>query len=272
MPNMDEIKSALERIAPPGLAEEWDNSGFQVRITDGRQIRRILVSLEISGDVVSEAISKGADMIVTHHPLIFGKISKVDDKQITGNYLIRLIQAGISVYSAHTSFDSALNGTNQYLAEQLGLEEIRPLAPSALPGAEDCGMGRTGVFSEPLSFEAFMQRLVSACDRNIYRIAGKAPESVSKVSLCTGAGAEFIGAAAENGSDVYITGDVKYHDARDACETGVCVVDAGHFGTENIFSENFAAQLRAQKIEGLEVLVSESDLNPFREYALEQKK
>ena len=263
MADIEAVTADIESIAPPYLAEEWDNSGFQIRCCRDGQIRRILVSLEISDDVISEAIGIHADMIITHHPLIFGKISSVDDKSVIGNYIVRLIQAGISVYSAHTSFDSALHGTNQHLAEKLGLEEIRPLFPA---GEEGCGMGREGIYRNGLPFDVFMKRLIAVCDRNIYRIAGSAPESVFRVSLCTGAGAEFIDTARKNGSDVYITGDVKYHDARDACEKGICVVDAGHFGTENIFSGNFAGQLQQKGLKDLEILISASDLNPFRGY------
>ena len=263
MAQIDQVEALIEEIAPAHLAEAWDNSGFQIRCAGKRQIRKILVSLEISENVISEAIGTGADMIVTHHPLLFRKTGAVDDNTVTGNYIIRLIQAGISVYSAHTSFDSARHGTNQYLAEKLGLKEIRPLLPAE---EEGCGMGREGTYEERIPFDVFMKRLISVCDRNIYRIAGPVPESVSKVSLCTGAGSEFIENAWKNGSDVYVTGDVKYHDGRDACERGICVVDAGHFGTENIFSENFSAQLREKNPGDLDILVSRSDLNPFSAY------
>ena len=146
MADIGRIEEAIRQIAPPHLAEEWDNCGFQIRCSADQQIRKILVSLEVSDELVTEAISAGADLIVTHHPMIFGKINSVDDNHITGHYILRLIQAGISVYSAHTSFDSAKRGTNQYLAEQLGLTKIVPMKPAA---EEGCGMGRTGIFPEP---------------------------------------------------------------------------------------------------------------------------
>ncbi len=260
MADIKTIQSAIEQIAPPHLAEEWDNSGFQIRCGAAQEIRRILVCLEISDEVITEAIDENADLIITHHPLIFGKINQVDDKNVTGHYLLRLIQGGISVYSAHTSFDSARKGMNQYLAERIGLTEIRPLFAAS---EEGCGMGREGVYSASISSSEFMERLKSACDENIYRIAGELPKNISKVSICTGSGAEFIDFAKENGSDVYITGDVKYHDARIACEIGLCVVDAGHFGTENIFSVNFADQLKTFELQDTEIIVSKTDLNPF---------
>lgn len=263
MTDLKSIQSAIEQIAPPHLAEEWDNSGFQICCDQAKTVRRILICLEISDEVITEAIAEGADLIITHHPLIFGKIHQIDHKSITGNHIIRLIQSGISVYSAHTSFDSARQGTNQYLAEQIGLEKIVPLVPSS---DESCGMGRIGMYSPSVSSDDFMDRLKSACDENIYRIAGVMPKKISKISICTGSGAEFIPIAKENGSDVYITGDVKYHDARMACDIGMCVVDAGHFGTENIFSVNFAKQLEALIPKEIEIIRSKTDLNPFRAY------
>ena len=260
MADLRAIEEIICRIAPPHLAEEWDNCGFQIRCGSDREIRRILVCLEISDDIITEAVRKKADLVITHHPLIFSGIHSVDDNDVTGKYILRLIQAGISVYSAHTSFDSAEHGTNQYLAERLGLEDIFPLVP-----AEDgrSGMGRRGVYRQPMPFEEFAQRLKEVCDENIFRISGKIPEFISKISLCTGAGAEFIGLAQENASDVYITGDVKYHDARTVCEKGFCVIDAGHFGTENIFTPNFAGQLRELCPQDIEIMEAESDLNPF---------
>lgn len=263
MADIKTIEKVMEQIAPPHLMESWDNCGFQIRCSRQQDIRKILVSLEISDELISEAIEKEADLIVTHHPMIFGKINKVDDADLTGHYILRLVQAGISVYSAHTSFDSAKDGTNQYLAEEIGLSQIVPLEPL---GEEGCGMGRVGVYETPVTFDDFAERLKEACDENIFRMAGKQPDVVKKVTLCTGAGAEFISAAKANGSDIYITGDVKYHDARTACETGICVVDAGHFGTENIFSVNFACQLAELCPEEVEILVAETDLNPFEAF------
>ena len=165
MTDIKVIQAAIEQIAPPHLAEEWDNSGFQIRCDEAQKIRKILVCLEISDEVVAEAVADKADLIITHHPLIFGKISKVDHKNIMGNQIIRLIQAGISVYSAHTSFDSARRGTNQYLAEQIGLEEIMPLVPAS---EEGCGMGRIGIYSSPVKIR--LRRKYLSCCR---RAAGK---------------------------------------------------------------------------------------------------
>lgn len=256
-----DILDAIEKISPAALQESWDNSGFQINLGLDRPVSKVMTCLEISDSVVDEAIDKGVDMIITHHPLIFGKLSKVDAGDIIGNQLIRLISAGITLYSAHTSFDSALMGTNQHLAEAIGLQDVQPMVPSeAYPG---CGMGRWGVYERPKMFAEFIRDVEKICGRSDIRVAGKIPAIVNKVALCTGAGSEFIQPACDMGAEVFITGDLKYHDARHADDIGICVVDAGHFGTEVIFADNMAAQLQELFGEELEVIISETDINPF---------
>ncbi|MGN1349379.1 MAG: Nif3-like dinuclear metal center hexameric protein [Anaerovoracaceae bacterium] len=258
---LNQVLEAIRLAAPEELQEEWDNSGIQIRTEGEQEIQRILTCLEINDDVVEEAIQKKADLIVTHHPLIFSRLSKIDGKDITGNQILRLIQHGISVYSAHTSFDSAARGTNQDLAQQLELTRIVPMFPRA--GHEACGMGRYGVYEEPMLFEDFAELLSEVCPDSFLQIAGRIPEEVARVAICTGSGAEFIDAAAENGADVYVTGDVKYHDARHADDIGLCVVDAGHYGTEILFARNMAGLLLEQLGDAVEIFASQTDINPF---------
>ena len=257
----DQVFAAIRLAAPEELQEEWDNSGIQIRTEEDQEIQRILTCLEISDAVVEEAVQKKVDLIVTHHPLIFSRLSKIDGKDITGNQIIRLIQHGISVYSAHTSFDSAARGTNQDLAEKLQLAQIVPMFP--VPGNEACGMGRYGVYEQPVLFGDFAELLSEVCPDSYLQIAGRIPEAVARVAICTGAGSEFMDAAAERGADVYVTGDVKYHDARHADDLGFCVIDAGHYGTEILFADNMACLLQEQLGDAVEVLVSKVNINPF---------
>lgn len=265
--NIKELVSVINEIAPEELQESWDNSGIQVNADPEKQIKKIMTCLEISDSVVDEAVEKGADAIVTHHPLIFSKLGRIDADQIFGGQIVKLIKNGISVYSSHTAFDSAAHGTNQDLAEQLYLTEITPMEPAE--GHPGCGMGRYGVYDEPALFSDFIEDVAEVCPDAEIRVAGPVPEYVSKVGLCTGAGAEFIDEAAANGVDVYITGDVKYHDARHADDIGLCVVDAGHYGTEVLFARNMAGLLVSALdekglLDGVEVFASESNIDPFR--------
>ena len=261
MITIQEALEAVRRAAPEELQESWDNSGVQILTDPGASVERILTCLEINDDVVEEAVRKKADLIVTHHPLFFSKLSSVRADDVVGAQTIRLIRHSISLYSAHTSFDSAAHGTNQDLAEKLGLEDIRPMYPSETDPA--AGMGRYGIFEEPVSYDEFLQKVTDVCGQSLVRSAGRVPEMVRKAAICTGAGSEFMDDAFAGGADVYLTGDVKYHEARHAYDIGMCVIDAGHYGTEVLFAENMAGLLREGLGYHVEVLVSETDINPF---------
>jgi len=261
MVNIREALEAVRRQAPERLQESWDNSGVQILTDADARIDRILTCLEIESSVVDEAVEKGAKLIVTHHPLLFSRINTIRDDDPEGAWIIKLIQNGISVYSAHTSFDSAPHGTNQDLAEKLGLMDIVPMYPDeADPQA---GMGRYGHYSEPVPYEVFSAKLAEICGADGMRAAGIVPEYVQYVGLCTGAGAEFADEAAENGADVYITGDLKYHEARHISDIGFCAIDAGHYGTEFLFAENMADLLRRDLGSNVEIIASKTDINPF---------
>ena len=261
MIHIQEALQAVRSVAPEMLQEDWDNSGIQIITDTEKEIETILTCLEINDEVLEEAVNRNADLIVTHHPLFFSKMSSVRCDDVAGAQTIKLIQHSISLYSAHTSFDSSICGTNQDLAEKLDLSDIVPMYPSESDPA--AGMGRFGVYREPMLFDDFLRKLTSVCGQSRIRIAGIAPARVKKVALCTGAGSEFMDDARAAGTDVYLTGDVKYHEARHACDTDMCVIDAGHYGTEILFAENMASLLRARLGSMVKVLVSETDINPF---------
>ena len=263
---IEKLFSMLNEIAPESLQEDWDNSGIQICNDSQREIKRIMTCLELSDAVVDEAVEKHADVVITHHPLLFSRINAIKSNDVAGNQIIKLIKNDIDVYSSHTSFDSASHGTNQDLAEQLHLTDISPIIPSKeYPG---CGMGRYGFYEEPVSFSDFIDDIAEVCPDAEIRVAGMIPEYIKKAALCTGAGSEFIDEAALNGADVFITGDLKYHDARHADDIGFCVVDAGHYGTEVLFARNMANLLvdiiSREKINDIEIFVSETNIDPFR--------
>lgn len=258
------IISLIEQIAPLESQEEWDNSGIQIMISDGN-VEKLLVALEITDEVISEAKELNADMIITHHPLIFGDISSVSAEDVTGRYITELISAGISVYSSHTPFDKAPGGNNDWLAERIGLTEVDGFSD----GSSVQMIGRCGEFASPLtlfSLAALVSDRLEIPPEQI-RIVGDKSETVMRAGICTGAGADLADAALENGCDVLITGDVKYHDAQNAKAKGLCLIDAGHYGTEKTFTENFADKIRKKLLEAgdTETVVIESsvDINPF---------
>jgi dinuclear metal center YbgI/SA1388 family protein len=233
----------IERIAPPERALDWDNNGVQLNVGSA-DIKRILVALDVTEAVTDEARRIGADFILVHHPLIFTpKLSKVDESDVVGKRITELIRAGISVYAAHTSFDVAYGGNNDYLCELLALQKIRRVAPEEAQGENV--IGKIGNLKREMS-------LAEVCDLLRERLhtdrllpaVGDPSARVLKVGLCTGGGGDQIEAFARSGCSLYITGDVRHHEALLAAERGMCLIDAGHFDTEWIFVQNFAEKLK----------------------------
>ncbi|MBQ1395936.1 MAG: Nif3-like dinuclear metal center hexameric protein [Eubacterium sp.] len=257
MKELKDIINCIEARFPLSLAEEWDNSGIQV--DTGRPVSRILVALEATDEVVDEAIERGADLIVTHHPLLFSPVSSIDWREPVMERLMGLIRAGISVYSTHTPFDIGQGGMNDLIGFRFGMREIAPMDG----GDPYC---RKGLLREPISVlelaRLAAERLKVPAEG--IRIIGDPDRVVTEAAWCGGAGADFMENAVRAGFEVFMTGDVKYHQARRAEELGLCVIDAGHFGTEKLFTAAMADLLRTSLQEDVEVLQAESLEDPFR--------
>lgn len=226
------VMDALERIAPKRLAEDWDNPGLLVGAPD-QDVRRILVCLDVSDSVVEYAIQSGADMIVAHHPLIFKGLKKIRTDLPLGRRLQQLLKNDIAVAAAHTNLDIAVGGVNDVLATAIGLSKLSTFViASQSPDGTVESMGRMGRLPAPMTVRDFAQQVREALPTEHVRLVDAGARPVRKVALCSGSGAEFIHKAAFMGADVYVTGDVKYHEAQQAVELGMHVIDAGHFGTE----------------------------------------
>lgn len=254
---IDDFVAELEAIAPLETQEDWDNSGWQVKLTDG-EITKVMVALEVNRQVIYDAVLNGVELIVTHHPLIFGGIKSVDHNDVIGNYIAELIKHGISVYSTHTPFDKCHGGNNDYLGNILGLEKV------SLMGTDTSGFCRMGmVTGEGMKAQHFIEHAAKClkADKKLFSYAGSLDRTIKKVGWCTGAGAEFIKDAKASGCDLYITGDVKYHAAQEARELDIAVLDCGHYGTEQIFCENIISML--DKIGGVDIIQCDVNLNPF---------
>ncbi len=256
----DEMIQAIEKVAPKSIQESWDNSGIQVAVNDG-MISRVLTALEMTDEVIQEAIDEDIDMIITHHPLIFGGIKSVDFRDMTGSYIVKLMNAGISVYSSHTPFDKVEGGNNDYLAELIGLRDI-----SGFTDGDDVDMiGRVGMLPYPVTLADMVDIIAEKLDMEPeqVRCVGYPDQKINTVGMCTGAGADLMDLAIANGCQLFVTGDLKYHDAQKAKAMGIAVIDAGHYGTEKTFAENFAEKLRAVTGDRVEIIESKVDIDPF---------
>lgn len=333
----NEVANVIRRAAPEYLAESWDNVGMQIGSRD-KVVEKVLLTLDVTEEVVDEAVEGGFDMIISHHPFIFQGLRKIDTDDFKGKMVKKLLAHDICVYAAHTNLDKAELGLNDYIARRFELDERSILKPDldtrlykivvyvptdytdrilkvlgdggagftgeryshcsfrvrgtgsfkplegahpfiGEPGevvtvqedrvetivdgrilkdlfpklqeahpyedmaydlypveqAEICaksGLGKIGMLEKEMTPDEFIEHTKKVLNVRHLRTAGIAPEKISRVALCTGSGAEFIGLAKVRNADVFVTGDLKYHDAQRALENGMWVIDAGHFGTE----------------------------------------
>ena len=255
MTTVADILNYIETMAPPYMKEGWDNVGLLCgRKT--KEVRKILVALDPFRTVIDEAIELGADLIVTHHPLIFGEeVKAVNEDTETGRCLLALIEHGIAAINAHTNLDMAPGGVNDVLAKRLALVNIHVVDPSGTDDeSREWGLIRMGeVPEQPL--ESFLNRVKTllGCEGLRYADGGKPVKHV-----CVGGGScgGFISEAAKHGCDTFVTADVKYNQFRTAYELGVNLIDAGHFHTENPTMPIVAEKLRRAFPE-VEVVFSE---------------
>lgn len=257
-----DIADAMERFAPPVLREDWDNVGLLLG-SFGQSVSKVLVTLDVLDNVVEEALANRADMIVSHHPVIFKGVKRLNDGDKAGKRLLTLIRSGIAVYAAHTNLDAAEGGTNDVLFDALGLLNKEGLKPSGHEGYP-FACGRVGNLPEATTLAAFAARVRGAVSAEYVTYSGEDNAPVRRVGLCTGAGAaaEYFALAKEKGCDAYVTGDVTHHAAQAALDMGLCVVDATHYYTEMIVNEAVRGRLTrfcAENGLDTEIIVSRAD-------------
>lgn len=265
------IADVIESIAPIQLQEPWDNSGIIIGFRD-ETVKKILTCLELNEAVVKEAEDCGADMIITHHPLIFGSIKSLCTCNYKDRLIMRLIKNGMSVYSCHTPFDKVKGGNNDIIAEKIDLISIKNLngedveaASKMAAKADEADIGRIGKFKTPINLKDVINIVTDNLNLSMrqLRVTGDLNKEITKVGICTGAGADLIGMAVKQGCQLFITGDVKYHEAQTAVEEGICIIDAGHYGTEKFFGEEMKNKLQKKLGNNVEIIVSSVDLDPF---------
>lgn len=261
MVKCQDVMQAMECIAPRRLAEEWDNPGLLVG-SPHDEVRKILVALDVREETVERAIEDGCDLIVAHHPLIFRALKALRTDDATGCKIARLIKADIAVFAAHTNLDSAAGGVNDVLAERLELHDVAPLVEGAADS--EPGLGRIGSLRAEFSLEDFAALVKEKLGLSSMRVACAGERRISRVALCGGSGAEFVGRAAAKGADAYVTGDVKYHDAERAIGLGIHVLDAGHFATEQPIVARLAERLKKELGDGVEIVAETKSSDFFK--------
>lgn len=247
----DTFLTALEQWVPLSYAEEWDNCGLQVGRRD-KNLSKIMIALTPGIATIHAAVDAKVDMLLTHHPMIFKPIKAVTMDTVLGQGIIQLVQHDINLYCAHTNLDITVGGVNDVLANTLALQNVAVLEPIT----EVYGIGRIGVLKEPMILDDFLAMVSHQLGCNYLSYQGDLRKTVQTVALCGGSGISYLQVAKKAGADVYVTGDLKYHDAQLANELGICVVDAGHFGTEKLITNALADFAVAQ---GLETILFEEE-------------
>ena len=232
MTTVGEVYKYLQEKAPFELQEDFDNAGFLVG-REGTQVSKILVALDITEQVVDEAAEQGVQLIVAHHPVIFGAVRSVTDRTVAGRVLLALTEWGIAAICAHTNLDAVEGGVNDALALRLGLTGMEQLKQSGVDGqGRPFGIGRVGYVSEqPLyDFAMGVKRLLGS--NGLRLVDGGKP--VHKVAVGGGACADMLDDALEMDCDTFVTSDIKYHHFLEARAQGINLIDAGHFPTEDV--------------------------------------
>jgi dinuclear metal center YbgI/SA1388 family protein len=263
MTSVGDICKALGQIAPVCLAAEWDNVGLLVGDRKSA-VTHIMTCLTVTPETVAEAINKQAGLIVTHHPFPFAPLKTITTDTNLGTMLWQLAQAGISVYSPHTAFDSAALGINQQIAEGLNLKNIKPLEPINDPqsaATEGLGTGRCGTV-EVASLAELAQRAKSVFNIESLHIVGDIERPLTKVGIACGSAGEFIRCASRQGCDVLITGEARFHTCLEARALGIAMILLGHYASERFALDNLAATL-ADEFSELTVWVSTDEEDPL---------
>ena len=220
-----ELYKYLDKIIPSSLSCEWDNDGLMCCPDADREVRRVLVTLDVTMDAVEAAKREGCDLIVSHHPLIFKGLKSISPENYISAKVIELIKSSIAVFSFHTRLDALTGGVNDVLAAGLGVKDTVPF------GCDGETIGRIGTLDAPMSLESFAALVKKALGAPIV-LAADAGKEVYKVALLGGEGGDDIAAAKAAGADTYVSGRLGYHSMTDASENDINLIEAGHFYTE----------------------------------------
>lgn len=241
-----EIIKILEEKFPPSNAEEWDNVGLLVGDAN-KEIKKIQFSIDATLEAIENAIENKVDMIVTHHPIIFRAIKSVKEQDILGKKIRKLIKNDINVYSIHTNLDSTIEGLNDYVLQKLGIENSKILDFNI---ENNCGIGRLYNLETEKTLEeyiAFLKEKLSI--KNIRVVSKDLKTRIKKIVLINGSAMSYWREAKNKNVDLFITGDISYHEALDAQEAGLNIIDFGHYESENFFHEILKKELNFSELD-----------------------
>ena len=251
---VEQIIDIMDQLVPPSLAEEWDNVGLQIG-NPQLPVRRIWIALDPGPEVIEAACKNKIDLLITHHPLIYKPLKSIDFTTPGGSTIQMAAQHQLAIFSAHTNFDIVSDGVNDILAQRLGLKNLQILQPvkvnaSALNdmdaagnGEAAYGIGRIGELDKTSSLKSLVSQVKKKLKLDFVKVAGDLNMKVVRVAICSGSGSSLMPAFLSSKADVYISGDIHYHNARDAACNQRAIIDIGHFASEHLLVEVLADRL-----------------------------
>ncbi|EOU1647553.1 MAG: Nif3-like dinuclear metal center hexameric protein [Clostridium perfringens] len=257
---LNDIINIIEDIAPVNLKEGFDNVGLMVGDRE-KNITKILLALDCTEEVIKEAKEMCAELILTHHPLLFRKPSTITTDTLLGRKIISLIKNDINLYSAHTNWDSVKGGLNDTLVEILGFNEGIIMDKS--PVDSEAGIGRVVELTKEMTVLEIINLIKSSLGVKNLRYAGDLNEVIKKIAIVNGSGQDFFGDAKKLGADLIITGDTTYHFVSDYKEMGLNILDIGHFNSEWSVLIKVSEKVKERLDSDVEFIVSKEAKDPF---------
>lgn len=249
----------LKKQADESYAYSWDNVGLLVGSLE-KEIHKVYIALDASDEAVEEAAAIHADLILTHHPLIFQGMKRITHEDFIGRRVIAMIRADICYYAMHTNFD--VMGMAQLAAKKIHLIHQTPLEVTGTVDTVTYGIGRVGELEKELSVADCCALVKSAFELHHVKVFSCGEKMLQRAAICPGSGKSYVSHAIKAGADVYITGDIDHHTGIDAAACGLTVIDAGHYGIEHIFIDYMAQYIKKYAPE-LEV-ITQGRADPFQ--------
>ena len=250
---LQDIINIIESVAPLKWQEAWDNSGLQVGERNA-DIRAALLTTDVTEAVVAEAMARGCNLIISHHPLLYNGLKSLTGATPQERCVAMAIREGIAIYAAHTTMDNYLRGVSGRMAEKIGLTDYRLLVSEN----GEYGLGVIGRLPQPIAFTELLERIRTVFGATYLRYTKPLNSQVQTLAMCGGAGAEFAEEAIRQGAEVYLTADMKYH-AMQALDGRIAAIDIDHW-----VSEHFTREIFAELLEGkVKTYIAQSDKSPI---------
>ena len=249
-----EVADIIESFAPLATQESWDNAGLCIGSPE-TAVKGVMVGFDCTCQLIDEAVASGCNMIVTHHPLIFKGVKKINPDTCLGAAIVSAVKHDIVVYAAHTNADKAADGVSWLMADKLGLEDIEPL--------DEDGLGAVGLLPQSMSSRAFIEKVKQTFGLPMLRCSAPIDTPVRKVAMCGGSGGSLIETAHNCGADAYLCGDASYHSF--FTDPGFMILDIGHYESEIDIVEKLFGLL-SEKIHTFAVRKTRNNYNPVYYY------